>query len=270
MKKNPLLQVVGILFLTMFLFITYSYSEYKIEVLDFEIKKYNFSNVFAVNKILTVPEVQNSSEVNYQILYSNTADTSLINKRQVDTTSQKILLAGDSMVEGLMHRFSDYCIENGHELIPFIWYSSSTKAFAEKNKLKEFINKYQPSFIILALGSNELFVKDLNNRDEYIKGILRQSDSAKLLWVGPPNWKEDTGINDLILNNLGSDRYFLSKNLKFDRTSDGAHPTRNSSKMWADKIAEWITEESKYPIVLNKPEREYKMKLNAVMMNYAK
>jgi hypothetical protein len=48
---------------------------------------------------------------------------------------------------------------------------------------------------------------------------------------------------------MGKDRYYASKNLKYDRISDGAHPTRKSSNMWAEKIAEWIVNESKYPIL---------------------
>ena len=114
------------------------------------------------------------------------------------------------------------------------------------------------------------FKPSCDDRDLYIKQIVKQCENVKLIWVGPPNWKEDSGINDLILKNLGKDRYFLSKNLVFSRVSDGAHPTRKSSEMWAGKIAQWIVEESKYPIILNKPAFEYKKTLYPVMMNYAK
>ncbi len=48
----------------------------------------------------------------------------------VDPRPQRILLLGDSMVEVLQPRLSDYCLENGHKLFPAIWYASTTASWA--------------------------------------------------------------------------------------------------------------------------------------------
>lgn len=271
MRNNPLIAFVGVLIFSITVLTIYSFSETNFSIFEIDIRKSEMRNLIEIKKSFLFPDSVKSdfSELEDPLL-SNDVSIDTVASRQIDSSSQRILLAGDSMVEGLMYLLYDYCVENGHELFPVIWYSSSSKAFAQKNKLKEFINKYNATYVILVLGANELFVKDLNNRDKYIIEILNQSQGVKLLWVGPPNWKNDTGINDLILKNLGSDRYYPSKNLKFDRISDGAHPTRKSSDMWAEKIADWIVQESKYPILFNKPEYEYKRKLNPLMMNYAK
>jgi len=260
MRNNPLLSFIFILLFSILILTLYSYSSFNFSIFNIEIKK--IGHIF--------PDNYNSQ------ITSDTVSTDSLKSgkkevvRQLDTNSQNILLIGDSMVEGLMHKFNDYCLENGHKLQPLIWYSSSTKAYSDNNKLKEFIKKYNATYVILVLGANELFVKDLDNRDKYIKNISRQIDTMKFIWVGPPNWKKDTGLNDLILKNFGKDRYFPSKDLTFDRISDGAHPTKKSSEMWALKIIEWIKNDSRYPIKLNEPTVEYNEKIKAVLMNYAK
>lgn len=178
---------------------------------------------------------------------------------RMDTTSQRILLIGDSMVEGLMWRFKDYAEFNGHDLKPVIWYSSSTFWYGTHDTLRYFIRTYNPTYVILVIGANELFISDIiEKRDGYTKNVIAQIGNRRFIWVGPPNWKEDTGINEMILNNVGSGRYFESKRLKFQRARDGAHPTRASAAVWADSICSWIMTRSKYPIRLNKPDLKAK------------
>jgi hypothetical protein len=172
----------------------------------------------------------------------------------IDTTSQKILLIGDSMLEGLMPRLKDYTAHNHHDLKTVIWYSSSTAYFGRSDTLKYFIKQYKPTYIMLVLGANELFVSDIiRKRKPFVKHILNQIDTINYVWIGPPNWKDDTGINDLILSSVGKRHYFPSKNLTYQRTRDGAHPTRSSSSVWMDSIAVWVMRDSQHPIKLEKP-----------------
>jgi len=245
-KKRPVITVFFILIITLFLTVYYSFSELKIQLFGYEIKKADLSNIIGnENQYVLIEDTGIENQVDLK--------TDASHLKVTDSSSQRILLIGDSMVEGLMMPFRDYCEENGHILHPVIWYSSSTKAFGTTDTLKYFIKKYNPTYIVIALGSNELFAKDIRNRGVYINNILKQADTLKLVWIGPPNWKQDTGINDILLKHLGHDRYFLSKELMFDRARDGAHPTRYASRIWVDKITEWISAESRYPIVLNKP-----------------
>ena len=50
-----------------------------------------------------------------------------------------------------------------------IWYASTTEEWAKSQTIEHFINEYKPSYILLCLGSNELFVNDLDAREAYIK-----------------------------------------------------------------------------------------------------
>lgn len=172
----------------------------------------------------------------------------------VDTTAQRILLFGDSMVEGLSKRMRNYAAENGHELLNVIWYSSSTKIWAQHDTLNYYIRQFEPTYIMLCLGGNELSVRDLNKRDDYIQTIISEIGDRPFVWIGPPNWKEDTGINDLIKKNAGTGRYFPSKRLTFKRKEDGAHPTQASSAQWMDSVAVWMADSAAYRIRMAPPQ----------------
>lgn len=173
---------------------------------------------------------------------------------EVDTTKQNILLLGDSMVEGLSRPFADYCAHNGHEYNSICWYSSTSKTWAKTDTLAYFLNKFNPTMVLVSLGGNEQFVRDLDDRERYVKKIIDViGPERKLLWIGTPSWKEDTGINDINLRYSGADRYFNSKRLKLSRAKDHIHPTSAGSSMWMDSIAIWMNSFSyRHPIVMEK------------------
>ena len=87
-----------------------------------------------------------------------------------------------------------------------------------------------------------------------MKHIVDQMGDLPFIWVGPPNWKDDTGINDLILRYAGRDRYFPSKNLSYERTKDGAHPTRPSAYKWMDSVAVYMQNEARYRVLMEMPD----------------
>ena len=172
----------------------------------------------------------------------------------LDTATQSILFIGDSMLEGLSPRLAAYAKENGHKMNTVIWYSSTSNVWGECDTLQTFIKRFKPSYIFICLGANELFVKDIaQKRDKYVKSILSQIGEIPYLWIGPPNWKPDTGINDLIAANTKPGGFFLSNGMTFDRAKDGAHPTRSSAVMWMDSVVRWMPQNCAHPIRLEVP-----------------
>ncbi|MCQ2975020.1 MAG: hypothetical protein MJ211_09435 [Bacteroidales bacterium] len=173
---------------------------------------------------------------------------------RTDTTHQKILLIGDSMAYSLMFRVKNYCDYNNHELNVVSWVSATTLTYANCDTLEYFVNLYNPTYIIFVIGANEMFVHDAYERVENVNKIIPQTHGIKTVWIGPPNWKEDTGINNMLMKKFGPKQFFLSKNLKFTRIKgDVAHPDRPAGTMWMDSIASWIKNKSFFPIRLNKP-----------------
>lgn len=174
-----------------------------------------------------------------------------------DTTSQTILFIGDSMLEGLGPRMAAYAEKNGHTLYNVIWYSSTSERWGSSDKLRSYIQRLNPSFVFICLGANELFVPDIKNRRlQYVRNIVADIDTLPYLWIGPPNWKPDTGINDLIASNTREGGFFLSDGMHFDRSKDGAHPTRSSAAAWMDSVARWMPQHSFHPIRMERPEKD--------------
>lgn len=174
----------------------------------------------------------------------------------MDTTAKNILFIGDSMLEGLAPRLAAYCDVSGHTLVEVIWYSSSTLCWGQTARLTELIDKYHPNYIMVCLGANELYVPDIKNaRRPYLKKILAEIGDIPYVWIGPPNWDKDTGINDLLKQEVDEGCFYLSANDKFDRSRDGAHPTRASAHQWMDRVVKWMETQGAYPIRLNTPEK---------------
>ena len=178
-------------------------------------------------------------------------------KPKEPAANQKILFIGDSMLEGLMKRFIDYADQNNHELQTVVWYSSTTDVWANTDTLQYFMKKFDPSYIVICLGGNELFVRDIDKRKENIKKIVKKFGDTPYVWVSPPNWKDDTGINDAIISVVGKGRYFDSRSLTLARKADHAHPTDPAAVQWMDTIARWIKSPAcDNPLVMEWPEKD--------------
>ena len=190
---------------------------------------------------------------------------------QPDTAAQRILLFGDSMMEQLMFRMKDYAEANGHQLQPVVWYGSSTKLWGSCDTLAHFIKLYKPTYIICCLGGNELFIRNVvKERAPFVQHILQQIGNRKYLWLGPPNWKKDTGINDLIKQEVGKGCFYPSMNLNLARRHDGAHPTPKAAAQWMDSVATWMrTPACKYRIRMATPAAKAKHTPNAVLLRMA-
>jgi len=241
-KHFPLWKFAGIMLVAMIFLAIYSYRSDPVKIFKTEIKQSEIRDFFA------------PVELPAGMLAVNLRDKSKIQPTKMDSSSQRFLLIGDSMLETLGYRLNDYCRKNKHKMNSVIWYSSSTLWYGNCDTISYFIKKFDPTYVILVIGANELFIRDIKSRDKLVKNILRQIGNLKYFWVGPPNWKEDTGINDLIVRNVGPRRYYPSKKLKYERFKDGAHPTKKSGYMWMDSVAAFIMNKSMYPVLLNYPD----------------
>ena len=171
-----------------------------------------------------------------------------------DTTAHHILFFGDSMVEGLLRRMNCYAFANGYKMTNVVWYSSTTEIWAKTDTLRYFINKVQPTFAMISIGTNEQFVKDAAGRETYIRQILKELGDTPFIWIGVPAWKEDTGINDLTKKVVGESRYFDSRGLTLQRGRDRMHPTFSAASLWMDSVAVWMSSPSTaHPIRMDKP-----------------
>lgn len=171
-----------------------------------------------------------------------------------DSSAHRILFFGDSMVEGLLRRMNCYAFANGYQMTNVVWYSSTTEIWAQTDTLRYFLDKAEPTFVMISIGANEQFIKDAAGRETYIRQILRELGDTPFVWIGVPAWKEDTGINDLTKRVVGESRYFDSRGLTLQRGRDRMHPTFNAASHWMDLVAEWMSGPSTaHPIRMDQP-----------------
>ena len=153
----------------------------------------------------------------------------------------RILLWGDSMAGVLNDSFRDYAEENGYEVSTVTWISATLKLWAETDRLEGYLRQFKPEFIVVVLGSNDLFATNLTTQARYLETILNKMGDIPYVWIGPPNWKPDKGIDSLICTTVGEERYFDSAHLHIARRTDGIHPSNDGAKYWMERIAPWLS-----------------------------
>lgn len=184
---------------------------------------------------------------------------------KTDSTPQNILLIGDSMTLNLALRLSQYAQHNGHKFQAVNWDSSNTITWAKSDTLDNLIKRYHPTYVFISLGANELYLSKPEGHRKYVETIIEKIGKIPYVWIGPPNWKEDNGLNDMIEDACSKGNFFRSAGMEFERKKDKVHPTRSASALWIDSIARWMPKSS-HPIVLSFPPDSIKANRNSVTL----
>ena len=171
---------------------------------------------------------------------------------KTDSVPKSILIFGDSMTLNLALRLAQYAKQNGHTLHSVNWDSSNTKIWADCDTLRHFIREFDVDYVFISLGSNELYFKNPESRLPYIKRVLEMIDTIPYVWIGPPNWQKDSGINDLLERTCRSGSFFRTDGMELARKKDHIHPTRAASALWVDSIMRWMPK-SAHPILADFP-----------------
>lgn len=184
----------------------------------------------------------------------------------VDTTRQRILFFGDSMVEGLGPRMGEYCAANGHDLTYVCWYSSTSLAWAS-DTLRHYLSEVRPTFVIATLGGNEQQTRDTEHRKECIQKMVDMIGDVPLIWIATPAWNTDASFNAIPRSVVGNDRFYDSDRLTLERSSDHKHPTFAAARTWMDSIATWMSSRSTaHPIRMDVPPEGTKSKYRGIYL----
>ncbi|MFN8286012.1 MAG: SGNH/GDSL hydrolase family protein [Chitinophagales bacterium] len=167
---------------------------------------------------------------------------------------RKVLLIGDSMLEGLCSRLTDYFEHAGFETNTLVWYGGNSKAWCRHDTLKTILDLNKPDFVVFSNGTNELLMPYIHLREPYIVKLKEALAPYRFAWIGPPNWKEDTGINFLIDSTLNKQNFYYSGNLKLGRLKDGIHPNKDGNQVWADSIVSWVNANYSDFVYLSRPD----------------
>lgn len=185
----------------------------------------------------------------------------------VDTTRRRVLLIGDSMLEGLRLRMADYAMENGYDLMAVVWYSSNTLWYSKTDTIEHFIAQHQPDFIMVCIGGNEQFVRDLDKRAGYVQTIMDKIGDIPFVWIGTPSWRKTTAFNDRVREVVGDKRFYDSSRLTLARREDHAHPTTSAAAQWMDSVAVWMSSaQTAHPIRMDVPTEKRKRVFKSVLL----
>jgi hypothetical protein len=169
-------------------------------------------------------------------------------------TNQRILLMGDSECGGLCYPLNDYCKANGHELVAtLVWNSAGIFNYAYSDTVVKVIEKYKPTYIFIVLGLNELYVRDLSKRQKAAAVLARKLEGIPYTWVGPANYMEDFGINNVYKQAAKSGAFYLTKQLSLPKGKDKRHPNKEGYRIWMDSLATWVSHSARYPLPLAPP-----------------
>jgi len=157
----------------------------------------------------------------------------------VSLKNKTVLLTGDSMSEGIGWSMKKKVEAAGGRLIIQPWYSSTTVGWQAEGRMREYVERYNPDIIFLALGSNEIFTTDLETRAKSVRQITAEIGDRPAYWIGPPSWKPDKGIVRVIEENFRPGHFYNSNDLAVPRGKDGAHPTVEGYKSWTELIWNW-------------------------------
>lgn len=188
-----------------------------------------------------------------------------IEEIETDSVPKKILIFGDSMTYILAQRMAKYGGQNGHEVYGVNWDSSTPSLWASSDTLQYFIKKYNIDFVMVSLGSNELFTKNVNERAKYIRGVVKRIGNIPFIWIGPPNWKEDNGYNDMLMRTLPKGTFFKTSGMELQRRNDHIHPTQAAANLWVDSIMRWMPS-SAHPILSDYPADSIKTRPTLILL----
>ena len=250
-------RIISLLTIPLLLLLGYSFCDIDM----FGLEKIDVTTVKHLYAQYTEPSTSNADSLRLDSLRKDSIAKVKEKENMPDTTHQRILFIGDSMLEGLGRRLAEYCNVNDYEMTFVCWYSSTTEIWAHTDTLKHFMKEAEPTYVLICLGANEQFVRDLSKREGYIEQIINMVGDIPYVWICPPAWKEDTGINDLIRRKVTDKRFFDSRTLQFNRGKDHVHPTFNSAAVWMDEVVAWLrTPATIHPLDIKEPEGKVERK----------
>lgn len=159
----------------------------------------------------------------------------------------RVLHIGDSMVPLVGNYLRPVYQERGARYVMLSTHSSSTRSWASDARLAAALAEHDPDLVLISLGTNELFDRDLTSIARAIEQLTARVAPRACLWIAPPAWAKDAGFAQTLRDHSGSCQVFDSTRLPFTRQSDGRHPDWSSSYRWATEVWRALGGTSKIP-----------------------
>jgi lysophospholipase L1-like esterase len=112
-------------------------------------------------------------------------------------------------------------------------------------EIPKFVSNYQPDLVLITLGANEIEIPKPEERAKPIRHLVSTLGGRPCVWVAPPLWKPDSGLLQVIRDNIAPCRYLDSNLLVPDlpRGHDKIHPSPEGRQIWAKIVFDWLAKE---------------------------
>src|SRR6187551_3070088 len=93
-------------------------------------------------------------------------------------------------------------------------------------KLPRLLARHHPDLVLITLGANEIEIPHPEERIKPVKHLVQTLGGRPCVWVAPPLWKPDSGVLQVIRDNIAPCRYLDSNQLVHDlpRAHDKINP----------------------------------------------
>jgi lysophospholipase L1-like esterase len=121
--------------------------------------------------------------------------------------------------------------------------ASYIPGWASGDKLKGYLNRYNPDLVLVTLGANELEIVNPEQRIRNIRKLVATIGARPCVWIATPLWAgAKNGLMEIIRQNAAPCLYLDTNALISDmpRVSDGIHPTLPAREDWADVVVQWL------------------------------
>jgi len=114
-----------------------------------------------------------------------------------------------------------------------------------EGEIPKFVANYHPDLVLITLGANEIEIPKPEQRIKPIRHLVSSLGGRPCVWIAPPLWKADTGLLQVIRDNVAPCRYLDSNALVHDlpRGKDKIHPSPEGRQIWAKVVFDWLAKE---------------------------
>ena len=160
---------------------------------------------------------------------------------------KRVLQIGDSTVGwqgGLSKALERRFHAEGSKFLSEAVTSASIANFDTSERYQGLLAKYKPDLVLITLGANDVFIPHPATLSGNVMKIAKRAadggpdvqpgphKKSDCYWIGPPTWKKDTGIVEVIRQNSRPCKFFDSSDLTLKRRGDGIHPTDEGGETW--------------------------------------
>jgi lysophospholipase L1-like esterase len=157
----------------------------------------------------------------------------------------RVLQIGDSFAAALGGELSKLFKEAGVRSTLEYKTASYIPNWSYEGDIPKFVSNYQPDLVLITLGANEIEIPKPEERVKPIKHLVGTLGGRPCVWIAPPLWKPDTGLLQVIRDNVAPCRYLDSNALVHDlpRGRDKIHPSAEGRQIWAKIVFDWLSKE---------------------------